>query len=104
MKLARRKFLRTGAGSLALLATSGCDKLPRELRVLFLEPEASGRFQPPAQASVDPVIHALNRAAFGPRPGDYERIRKLANTADNAAAEYIEEQLSPERIDDEAGE
>jgi len=104
MKLARRKFLKTGAGSLALLAATGCDQLPRELKVLFGGKKGNGPFQPPDQSSVDPIIHALNRTAFGPRPGDYERIRKLANTADEAAAEYIDQQLSPERIDDEDGD
>jgi len=104
MKLARRKFLKAGAGSLALFAATGCDQLPHELKVLLVEPKGNGPFQPPAQPSLDPIVHAVNRAAFGPRPGDYERIRRLANTADNAAADYLEQQLSPERIDDEEGE
>ena len=104
MKLARRKFLKASAGSLALLAATGCDQLPHELRVLLVEPKENGPFHPPAQPSLDPIVHALNRAAFGPRPGDYERIRRLANTADNAAAGYLEQQLSPERIDDEEGQ
>ncbi|MGH7973821.1 MAG: DUF1800 family protein, partial [Limisphaerales bacterium] len=103
MKLPRRKFLRAG-GSLALLAATGCDQLPRELKVLFIQPTAAGPFQPPSQNSIDPVVHALNRAAYGPRPGDYQRVRTLANSADAAAAAWIEQQLSPEKLDDEDGD
>ncbi|HWW01598.1 MAG TPA: DUF1800 domain-containing protein [Candidatus Acidoferrum sp.] len=105
MKLPRRKFLKAGAGSLALLATVGCDQLPRELRFLSLaETKATGPFQPPAQDSIDPIVHALNRTAFGPRPGDYQRIKSLGSTGDESAAAYLERQLSPERIEDEEGE
>jgi uncharacterized protein (DUF1800 family) len=104
MKIDRRKFLKTGTSGLALLASAGCDQLPHELKVLFAEPRAEGPFQAPTQGSIDPIIHALDRAAFGPRPGDYERVCRLANTSENAAAEYLDEQLSPERIDDEPGQ
>jgi uncharacterized protein (DUF1800 family) len=36
----------------------------------------------------------LNRIAFGPRPGDVERVRAMGVTA------YLEEQLNPDAIDD----
>ena len=38
------------------------------------------------------VAHVLNRVAFGPRPGDVERVRRVGVDA------YIDEQLHPERI------
>lgn len=38
------------------------------------------------------VAHVLNRVAFGPRPGDVERVRRIGVDA------YIDEQLHPERI------
>ncbi len=98
MKLARRKFLKAGAGSLALLAATGCDQLPHELKVCSLNQRETPRSNPRRSLHLI-LIHALNRAAFGPRPGEYERIRRLANTADNAAADYLEQQLTPERID-----
>ena len=105
MKLPRRTFLKAGAGSLALLATAGCDQLPRELRFLSLaETQTTGPFHPPPHVSIDPIVHALNRTAFGPRPGDYERVKSLGGTADEAAAVYLEQQLHPERIDDDEGE
>src|SRR4051794_12424259 len=105
MNIPRRKFLKAGAGSVALLAATGCDQLPKELRgLLFLESKASGPFQAPSGELIDPITHALNRAAFGPRPGDYSRIKKLANTGEAAATAYIEEQLDPLAIDDAAAE
>ncbi len=42
------------------------------------------------------VIHALNRLAFGPRPGDVERIRAMG------LEKWIQQQLKPESIDDSA--
>ncbi|HEX6186050.1 MAG TPA: DUF1800 domain-containing protein [Pyrinomonadaceae bacterium] len=44
------------------------------------------------------VVHVLNRLAFGARPGDVERVRKLGVEA------YIEQQLNPSKIDDAAAE
>ena len=38
------------------------------------------------------VAHVLNRVAFGPRPGDVERVKRIGIDA------YIDEQLHPERI------
>src|SRR5208337_5334940 len=40
------------------------------------------------------AIHALNRLAFGPRPGDVDRV--LAMSVDK----WIVQQLEPEKIDD----
>ncbi len=44
------------------------------------------------------VVHVLNRLAFGARPGDVERVRKLGVEA------YIEQQLNPSKVDDAAAE
>ena len=38
------------------------------------------------------VAHVLNRVAFGPAPGDVERVRRMGIDA------YIDEQLHPERL------
>jgi len=104
MNLPRRKFLKSGAGTLALLATTGCDQLPREVKVWLATAQETGPFQPPSGATIDPITHILNRAAFGPRPGDYQRVRHLANTPEEAAAAYVEQQLDHEHIDDYEGE
>jgi len=100
MQFSRRTFLKAGGSSVALLATVGCDQLPRELRAFYEPAKSTGPFRPSASEEIDPVTHALNRVAFGPRPGDYERVSKLGPTPAAAAAAYLEQQLNPERIDD----
>src|SRR6266852_4584360 len=40
------------------------------------------------------ILHALNRLAYGPRPGDLERVRQVG------LAKWIEQQLHPNSIDD----
>jgi uncharacterized protein (DUF1800 family) len=40
------------------------------------------------------ILHALNRLAYGPRPGDVERIRQMG------LEKWIDQQLHPESIDD----
>src|SRR5581483_8357414 len=42
------------------------------------------------------ITHVLNRAAFGPRPGDVDRVRKIGLGA------YIDRQLHPEQLSDAA--
>ncbi|HEX8190295.1 MAG TPA: DUF1800 domain-containing protein [Pyrinomonadaceae bacterium] len=42
------------------------------------------------------VVHVLNRLAFGARPGEVERVRRLGVDA------YIEQQLNPSKVDDSA--
>jgi len=44
------------------------------------------------------ILHALNRLAYGPRPGDVERVRQMG------LAKWIEQQLNPNSIDDRAME
>ena len=112
MNVRRRKFLK-GVGGLALLTTAGCDQLPRQLRTLFaISQSETGPFQPPAQNQIDPITHALNRMAFGSRPGDYQRVLALASSRithhasreDVALSAYLEQQLHPDQIDAERGE
>jgi len=44
------------------------------------------------------ILHALNRLAYGPRPGDVERVRQMG------LAKWIERQVNPNAIDDRAVE
>src|SRR5258708_11714156 len=44
------------------------------------------------------ILHALNRLAYGPRPGDVERVRRMG------LAKWIEQQGNPNSIDDQAME
>jgi uncharacterized protein (DUF1800 family) len=50
---------------------------------------AAGR--PPTDAA---IVHLLNRMAFGPRPGDVERVRAIG------IRRYVDAQLHPERVSD----
>jgi len=42
------------------------------------------------------ILHAMNRLAYGPRPGDVERVRQMG------LAKWIDQQLTPNSIDDSA--
>src|SRR5262249_55089209 len=42
------------------------------------------------------IVHVLNRIGFGPRPGDIDRVRQIG------VRQYIDQQLHPARIADEA--
>jgi uncharacterized protein (DUF1800 family) len=44
------------------------------------------------------ILHALNRLAYGPRPGDVERVRQMG------LAKWIDQQLNPNSIDDKTVE
>jgi uncharacterized protein (DUF1800 family) len=48
----------------------------------------------PDSSEIDPSFHLLSRAAYGPWPGDLDRVRTMGAEA------WIEEQLNPETIDD----
>ena len=50
----------------------------------------------PANPDAAAILHVLNRAGFGARPGDVERVRQIGLAA------YIERQLHPEKIADTA--
>ena len=42
------------------------------------------------------ILHSMNRLAYGPRPGDVERVRQMG------LAKWIDQQLAPNSIDDKA--
>src|SRR5438093_466471 len=59
--------------------------------------DASLRGLPISELSPDEaILHALNRLAYGPRPGEVERIRQMG------LAKWVEQQLNPNSIDDRA--
>jgi len=75
----------------ALAALSGGDKKPK------LDPALKGL--PISDLSADEAInHALNRLAYGPRPGDVGRIKQMG------LAKWIDQQLNPNSVDDRAVE
>jgi uncharacterized protein (DUF1800 family) len=72
-------------------ATPAKDKKPKQ------DPALKGL--PITDLSADEaILHALNRLAYGPRPGDVERVKQMG------LAKWIDEQLNPNSIDDKAVE
>jgi uncharacterized protein (DUF1800 family) len=70
---------------------SSAEKKPKQ------DPSLKGL--PVTELSADEAIqHALNRLAYGPRPGDVERIKQMG------LAKWIDQQLNPNTIDDRAVE
>ena len=60
---------------------------------------ANKKKQEPATTPMDEqkrALHALNRLAFGPRPGDVERVTAMG------VDKWIDQQLHPDKIDDHA--
>ena len=109
MTLSRREFLKLGGLAAATLTASGCSVIGRRLAQEQL-PETLATPIPPAQVvpstaadglptiQVDPIWRFLNRAGYGPKPGDLERGRTLGLAA------LLEEQLNPEALDDAAAD
>ena len=63
------------------------------------KPDPSLKNLPITELSADEAIqHALNRLAYGPRPGDVERIKQMG------LAKWIDQQLNPNSIDDKTVE
>ncbi len=89
----RRDFLKVGAAG-AALATSGCGKIRAKLGDWLGDGGVPDAFSVAAGAETDDRVHLLNRAAFGPWPGDLERVAKLGTEG------WIEEQLNPAGIND----
>lgn len=90
--LGRREALIAGG---AAIAAAACDRSVSAIS------EALGAAIPrsiavPHRSSRSFERHLLDRAAFGPWPGDEERVRAIG------AGAWIEAQLHPERIDDSA--
>jgi hypothetical protein len=89
--LNRRDFIRTSSATSALLL-AGCEKMRAKIGDWLGDGGVPDSFQ--VAAAADERVHLLNRAAFGPWPGDLERVSKLGVDG------WIEEQLHPENIDD----
>lgn len=95
MRTSRRGLLRAAALS-AGGALASCDRVVTAVNRELLGEGVPDRLDLAAGAEVDADFHLLNRAGFGPWPGDLERLRRLGREA------WLEEQLHPERISDAA--
>src|SRR3989449_11202481 len=69
-------------------------RIVSSLLTVGLMPVAIGA-QQPALTPQDSAFHALNRLAYGPRPGDVPRV------AAGGVLRWIDRQLSPDGINDE---
>ncbi len=100
-RLSRRDFLKGSISATALFGmpawVNGLDEQPTPDDLSFTSSMYPWEWMPPTDlGQTDPAVLVLNRLAFGPRAGDVERVRVMG--VDN----YIEEQMSPDRIDDSA--
>lgn len=93
MKYTRRTFLQVTAG-VSLSALVGCEKLPIELGLAPPVRMTPDLLVSPESIEKDEIAHVIDRLSFGARPGDYGRVRAMGIEA------YIDEQLSPEGLDD----
>src|SRR5688572_1601091 len=95
MNSSRRAWLKLLGLTGATLPFIGCERLISRVT------EQMGQGIPASlsiaeAAQIDPAFHLLSRAAYGPWPGDVDRVRNMG------AEDWIEEQLAPENIDDAA--
>lgn len=80
-----------------LLALSSCDRMVTGINRSWLgESPAPDLLPPPQGEQIDADFHLLSRASFGPWPGEWQRLKTMGRKA------WIEEQLHPEHIDDQA--
>ena len=62
--------------------------------VISLDKKFKGKLPITELTEDDAILHALNRLAYGPRPGDVERVRQMG------LEKWVDQQLDPEAIDD----
>src|SRR5690242_20164546 len=65
---------------------------------LFLVPAALGAQMAvaPTLTPRDSALHALNRLAYGPRPGEVDRVAQIG------VMQWIDQQLSPKHVNDDS--
>ncbi len=79
MKTTRRRFVHLMGATGAAAALGGCESATEALAALMsAEPEAD--FRPPTTAEIDLTSHLINRLTYGPRPGDYRRVKSMCAT------------------------
>ena len=93
MRISRRQILKTAAAAGATLPFTGCERIISGVTA-GLGQTIPETISVPSGNRIDPLFHLLSRAAYGPWPGDLDRLNRLGAEA------WIEEQLSPETIDD----
>ena len=87
MRASRRELLGFAAASAAASVLGGCAPLARRLAN---DPEPL----PLPSGDTHPTVRLLNRAGFGPRPGDVARVEKMGPAA------YLQTQLAASQAED----
>ena len=110
MAVSRRRFLNTSTAIGAAAAAASLVEAPAEQAQAALTQTAT-RWRD-AMASPDSVVTtsslpsyaiiALNRMGYGPRPGDTAAFAALGATPDAQLQAYVDQQLSPDTLDDSA--
>lgn len=98
MSLTRRTFLLATSG--ACVSLGGCDPL----EALRGPAPESGTFVAPTSPGIDLAQHVLGRCTFGLRPGDRGAFLALAPEPREVATAWLEQQLAPQKLDDERAE
>jgi uncharacterized protein (DUF1800 family) len=96
--LSRRDFLKLGGITAVTVGATACSAVGQQAAQSELPESLALPAAPAADLPADPALRILNRAGFGPRPGDVARVRQMGLEA------YLEEQLAPETIDDSAAD
>jgi hypothetical protein len=93
MKFSRRQLIKAAAITGASIPFAGCERIISGVtgRMGQTIPDSVIVNSAP---EIDPAFHLLSRAAYGPWPGDLDHVLEVGADA------WIEEQLSPESIDD----
>ena len=96
----RRTFLRAGGVLAAAAATQGCADVFAWQR--GTSHDSATPFGSPVGREIDRISHSISRLSYGARPGDWDRVRALGATEDQAIARYIDEQLQFDKRDESA--
>jgi len=105
-ELSRRSILKMGGvlgtasiGAALPFRIAQADSPPPPAPVCAPERWLTGRAIDPLPLPPLEVI-ALDRLAFGPRPGDLQVFRSLGATPEECLAAYVDQQLDPYSVDD----
>lgn len=99
MKLSRRELIGLGAGTAAIGALGGCERLLRQTAQRGVGSSALPK------VLISPWVRFLNRATFGPAPGQIAAVEKLGKSAwlerqlDQSEAEPWDLQVRLNRLD-----
>jgi uncharacterized protein (DUF1800 family) len=74
----------------------GRDRVSASAHTTSLDKKFKGKLPITELTEDEAIVHALNRLAYGPGPGDVERVRQMG------LEKWIDQQLHPESIDDSA--